>query len=594
MCGIVGLVNGHAVAADLVTALGRLEYRGYDSAGIAVAGPGFAVQKVAGRAAGLSAGLDDSFAGQAGIAHTRWATHGRAETRNAHPHVHDGIAVVHNGIIENHAELRQHLIAEGHSFASDTDSEVIPHLIAVARAHGAAPVAAVRETCAQLHGAYAIAVLFEDAPDHLVVARQGSPVMVARGEGTSAVASDPTALAGFCHEFAALEDGDIADLTRDGVTIANRAGSLANRDWQVVTEAEEAAALAGFHTYTRAEIAAQPAALVRTDTGLDNRTLTPSVAAAERLVVVACGSSLYAASTARAWIEELSGVPCDLEIASEFRTRNAPLSRNTVAILVSQSGETADTLAVQQMFRAKDIPCVAVVNVAHSQMARDAELVWPTRAGRELGVAATKSFTCQLLALVRFGLALGEARGTVSPEQRAHIEMEIATLPAICTETELLEPQLKAVAQRIAYENEAMFIGRGPAAAIAAEGALKLKELSYIRAEAYAAGELKHGPIALIRENSPVVVCGGEHADKTLSNSEEVRSRGAAIISLIGAADAPRFAAISAETVVLPGHGLSLIFAQAVAVQLISVHAAEALGCDVDRPRNLAKSVTVE
>ena len=246
------------------------------------------------------------------------------------------------------------------------------------------------------------------------------------------------------------------------------------------------------------------------------------------------------------------------------------------------------------MFRAKDVPVVAVVNVAHSQMARDAELVWPTRAGREMGVAATKSFTCQLLALVRFGLALGMARGAVTAETLARIETEIASLPAICTAAELLEPQLKSIAQRIAYENEALFIGRGPAAAIAAEGALKLKELSYIHAEAYAAGELKHGPIALIRENSPVVVCGGDHAEKTLANAEEVRSRGAAVISLVGAADAERFGPISAEMVVLPGVGLGLIFAQAVAVQLISVHAAEALGCDVDRPRNLAKSVTVE
>ena len=472
MCGIVGLVNGHAVGADLVTALERLEYRGYDSAGLAVAGPGFAVQKVAGRAAGLKAGLDGRFNGMAGIAHTRWATHGRAEARNAHPHVYDGVAVVHNGIIENHAELRSGLIACGHQFASETDSEVIPHLIAAARARGFAPSAAVREACNELHGAYAIAVLFEDAPEHLVVARQGSPVMVARGKDAAAVASDPTALIGFCDEFTALEDGDIAELGRDEVTINDSTGHLALRDWQKVMAAEEGTSTEGFHTFTRAEIAAQPIALLRTSEALENLTLPAEIASADRIVVVACGSSLYAATTARSWIEELSGVPCDLEIASEYRIRNAPIGRNTVAVLVSQSGETADTLAVQTMFRAKGVKVVAVVNVPHSQMARDADLVWPTRAGREMGVAATKSFTCQMLALVRFGLALGTANGNVTAEARAHIEMEIEALPELCTEAELLEPQLKAIAQRIAHEHEALFIGRGPGAAIAPEGAL--------------------------------------------------------------------------------------------------------------------------
>jgi glucosamine--fructose-6-phosphate aminotransferase (isomerizing) len=417
---------------------------------------------------------------------------------------------------------------------------------------------------------------------------------VARGEGAAAVASDPTALAGFCSEFTALEDGDVAVLGRDGVVIADRTGQAATRMWQAVNAGEAAGALGTYGTCTRAEIAAQPDALRRTDAALADVALPEAVAAAERLVVVACGSSLYAAATARGWIEALSGVPCDLEIASEYRTRAAPLSRGTVGLLVSQSGETADTLAVQGMLKAKGVPVVAVVNVAHSQMARDAELVWPTRAGRELGVAATKSFTCQLLALVRFGLALGLARGTVTSCKLAKMEREIAGLPEICGAAEALEPQLKAIAQLIALEGEALFIGRGAGAAIAAEGALKLKELSYIHAEAYAAGELKHGPIALIREGSPIVVCAGEHTDKTVSNAEEVRSRGACVIALCGAEEAPRFQAIAEHTVVLPGSGLGLVFAQAVAVQLISVHAAEALGRDVDRPRNLAKSVTVE
>ncbi len=594
MCGIVGLVNGHAVAGDLVTALGRLEYRGYDSAGLAVAGPGFAVRKVVGRPAALGAEFDASFTGRAGIAHTRWATHGRPDARNAHPHLCDGVAVVHNGIIENHAALRASLVAEGHAFASDTDSEVIPHLIAAARARGAAPVAAVQEACAALHGAYAIAVLFEDAPDRVVVARQGSPVTVARGAGASAVASDPAALAGFCAEYAALEDGDIAELRGAEVRIADRNGRVASRDWQSMEAAEVAAEMGAFGSNTRAEIAATPAALRRTNAALAGRTLPAQVAAAERLVMVACGSSLYAASTARAWIEQLSGVPCDLEVASEYRTRAAPIVRGTVAVLVSQSGETADTLAVQAHLRARGVPVVAVVNVPHSQMARTADLVWPTSAGRELGVAATKSFSCQLLALVRFGLALAQARGSATPAALAAVEAELTALPGVCAAAERLEPQLAAIARRVASANEAIFIGRGPAASIAAEGALKLKELSYIRADAYAAGELKHGPIALIHDRSPVIVCGGVNDDKTLSNAEEVRARGAQVIALVEQAAAARFAPVAHDVVALPGSGLGLVFAQAVALQLLAVHAAEALHCDVDRPRNLAKSVTVE
>ena len=549
MCGIVGLVNLHAVAGDLLAALARLQYRGYDSAGLAVAGPGFALRKVVGRAAALGATLDASFAGRAGIAHIRWATHGRAEARNAHPHLWDGVAVVHNGIIENHAALRAALAAEGHAFASDTDSEVIPHLIAASRA---------------------------------------------RGAGAAAVASDPAALAGFCEEYAALEDGDIAELSGAQVRIADRHGRAARRDWQALTPAEDAAEAGVFASHTRAEIAATPEALRRTGAALTGRRLPGGIVAAERLVMVACGSSLYAAATARPWIEQLTGVPCDLEIASEYRTRAAPIVRGSVAVLVSQSGETADTLAVQALFRQRGVPVVAVVNVAHSQMARAADLVWPTTAGRELGVAATKSFSCQLLALVRFGLALAQARASAPPAVLTEVEWELTSLPAVCAAAERLEPQLTAIARRIAAAYEAIFIGRGPAAALAAEGALKLKELSYIRADAYAAGELEHGPIALIQDRSPVIVCGGPNDDKTLANAEEVRARGAHVVALLGEDSAAAFAGVAHEVVVLPGQGLGLAFAQAVALQLLAVHAAEALGRDVDRPRNLAKSVTVE
>lgn len=596
MCGIVGMVNGHPVARDLVTALGRLEYRGYDSAGLAVAGPGFQVRKVIGGTAELMGKVGNGFAGHAGIGHTRWATHGRAEVRNAHPHVWDGVAVVHNGIIENYHDLRGRMLAAGETFESDTDSEVIPHLIAAARNAGAGPMDAVRSACTQLHGAYAIAVLFQDTPDRIVVARQGSPVMVARGPHAAAVASDPAALSSLCDDYAALEDGDVAELSNQRVAIFGRDGKLVQRTWQKVEGAEEVAAAGLYGSFTRAEIAAQPVALRDTDAALAGKVIPQLIAEAERLVVVACGSSMYAASTVRPWIEKLTGIPCDLEVASEYRTREAPLSRGTVAVLVSQSGETADTLGVMEMLKQRGVPIVAVVNVAHSQMARNADLLWPTMAGREQGVAATKSFTCQMLALIRFGLALGLSRGTVTSGMLVSVERELAGLPAVCARAEMLEGRFMAVAEHLVSEGEALFIGRGSAAALANEGALKLKELSYLRAEAYAAGELKHGPIAMIREGSPVIVCAGagQHAGKTLANAEEVRARGGYVIALVDDASASAFAPVADEMIVLPGAGLGTLFAQAVAMQLIAVHAAVVLDHPVDRPRNLAKSVTVE
>lgn len=596
MCGIVGFVNGHPVAHDLVTALGRLEYRGYDSAGLAVAGTCLEVRKVIGGSAVLRAAIGNGFTGHAGIGHTRWATHGRAEVKNAHPHTFEGVAVVHNGIIENHSQHRDILSAAGHSFVSDTDSEVIPHLIAVARRNGASPVQAVRIACAQLHGSFAIAVLFADAPDRIIVAREGSPVMVARGATMAAVASDPAALATYCQDYAVLEDGDIAELRDGSVTILGTDGMPVTRNWQQVEAVEESQVMGSHGSFTRAEIAAQPAALHRTDAALRARAVPPRIAAAERLVFVACGSSLFAAAAVRPLLEKLTGLPCDLEIASEYRTREAPLSRNTVAVLVSQSGETADTLAVMDMLKDKRVPIVAVVNVQHSQMARGADLRWPTTAGREQGVAATKSFTCQMLALVRFAMALAEDRGTMTEATRWGLECELTAVANTCALTETLEPQLALIAARIVMEGEALFIGRGSAAWIAEEGALKLKELSYLRAEAYAAGELKHGPIALVRENSPVIVCAstGQFAAKTLANTEEVRARGAHVIALVDEASAAEFARVADEVVVLPGSGIGTLFAQAVTVQLLAVHAAACLGNPVDRPRNLAKSVTVE
>ncbi len=596
MCGIIGIVGTRPVASDLIAALGRLEYRGYDSAGIALCQPDLVVHKVVGRPADLLTVLEGQQAtGCIGIGHTRWATHGRAEARNAHPHVCGGVAVVHNGIIENHAALRAELLALGHHFLSDTDSEVVPHLIAEARRAGAAPEQAVRQACARLHGAYAIAVLFEDVPECLLVARHGSPVIVGVGEGAGAVASDPLALSGICDRFMALEDGDLAVVTRRSIHITDPAGRAVHRGWETVLDLDTATTLDRFEHHTRREIAEQPDALARTHAALAGRTLPAAIAAARRLIVVGCGSSLYAAAAARSLMESLSGLPCDIEIASEFRYREAPIDRDSVAVLVSQSGETADTLATLPLFRARGIPVVAVVNLAHSTMARAADLVWPTDAGREQGVAATKSFTAQLVALLHLGLAFSAARKG-DPALRAQVEAGLIAAPAICAETEELEPALAVLANRIATEHEALFIGRRSGAAMAGEAALKLKELSYIRADAYAAGELKHGPIALIRAGSPVLVFAGSDAllSKTVSSAEEVRARGAHVVALTDSDGAVAFQGVAHTILTLPGDGVGHIFAQAVALQLLAYHAALALDRNVDRPRNLAKSVTVE
>jgi glutamine---fructose-6-phosphate transaminase (isomerizing) len=620
MCGIVGMVNGHPVAADLVAALGRLEYRGYDSAGVALAGPGLPVHRILGRATDLVPVLEaEPPQGHAGIGHTRWATHGRPELRNAHPHRHGGVAVVHNGIIENHDVLRRQLRERGHHFASDTDSEVIPHLMSEALAQGRSPVEALLETCRVLKGAYAIAAVTEAEPDRLLVARMGSPLVVARGQGVAATASDPAALAGMAHEYAALAEGEIAELTaRASISTRPASRSAAapsaasspapvaverrgqgrraeQRSWQLIADPTAARADGRIFTHhTRREIAEQPEALAATDAALRGLTLAPAVVACDRFTVIACGSSLFAGAVARDAIERAAGVTVDLEVASEYRDRSAP--PQGVALLISQSGETADTIAAMARFRAAGLPAIGMVNVRESAIGRAAEMVWPVTAGQEIGVAATKSFTSQLLALMRFGIALGEARGTGDADYRAALAHALDAAPGICAEAEKSEPIARILAQRIAGEGEALFIGRGWGAALAQEGALKLKELSYLRAEGYPAGELKHGPIAVIREGSPVIVCtpGDASQAKVLANASAVAARGARVVALTDAAGAEAASGTAAETITLPGDALTAPFAQAVFMQLLAYHTALALGHDVDRPRNLAKSVTVE
>ncbi len=596
MCGIVGLVNGHPVASDLVAALGRLEYRGYDSAGIAVAGDALVTHKVLGRARDLAPAVEAGApAGHAGIGHTRWATHGRPELRNAHPHCFGGVAVVHNGIIENHAELRAELVACGHCFASDTDSEVVPHLIADAIDAGYEPLEALESVCGLLRGSYALAVLVEGVPDAIYVARRGSPLLVATGENIAAVASDAVAFAGLPVRCSELADGEIAELTHHGLRFATP--PVTGRSWAAAPAAAGSTATGGFAHDTRREIAAQREALRATADGLAGLTLPPAIAGASRLTVVACGSSLPAAGTARHAIEQATGLPMDLEIASEFRDRPAPPAAGSVALLVSQSGETADTLATMPALAARGVPCIGVVNVPGSAIGRQSDLLWPTAAGPELGVAATKSFTAQLHALLALGLRLGQQRGTIAPEFDAALAAALEAAPEVVDAAQAAEPHCVEIARRLVREGEALFLGRGPGAALAAEGALKLKELSYLHAEGFAAGELKHGPIALVREGTPVIAIapGGPALPKLLANMSAVRARGAYVVALTDEAGEAACREAADEVLVLPGATPEVApFAAAVALQLIAYHAALLLGHDVDRPRNLAKSVTVE
>ena len=596
MCGIVGLVNGHPVASDLIAALGRLEYRGYDSAGIAVAGEALVTHKVLGRARELTRTIAaEQPAGHAGIGHTRWATHGRPELRNAHPHCFGGVAVVQNGIIENHATLRAELAACGHRFASDTDSEVVPHLIADAIEAGYEPLEALDSVCGLLRGSYALAVLIEGVPDAIYVARRGSPLLAAAGERIAAVASDIVAFAGLPVRCTELADGEVAELTHHGLRFART--PQRERRWTTPPAAAGAAGPGGHAHDTRREIAAQRAALLDTAAALEGRSLPPAIVQASRLTAVACGSSLLAAGTARQAIEQATGLPLDLEVASEFRDRAAPPAAGSVALLVSQSGETADTLAAMPGLAERAVPCIGLVNVPGSAIGRQADLLWPTAAGPELGVAATKSFTAQLYALLTLGLRLGRQRGTIAPAFDVTLTAALAAAPEVVAAAEAAEPHCLDIARRLVREGEALFLGRGPGAALAAEGALKLKELSYLHAEGFAAGELKHGPIALVRDGTPVIAIapGGPALPKLLANMSAVRARGAHVIALTDEAGAAACRDAAEEVLVLPGDTPEVApFAAAVALQLIAYHAALLLGHDVDRPRNLAKSVTVE
>jgi glucosamine--fructose-6-phosphate aminotransferase (isomerizing) len=606
MCGIVGILGRHEVAPLILEALKRLEYRGYDSAGIATIHEGrLDRRRATGKLIALSDLLvRDPIRGHTGIGHTRWATHGAPSDRNAHPHRAGPVAVVHNGIIENFRTLRAELEAEGVAFESDTDTETIAQLCARELRAGLPPLEAARSTLARLEGAFALAFLFEGEEDLMIGARRGSPLAVGYGEGEMFLGSDALALAPMTNRVAYLEEGDHAVLTRTGVAIYDEADSPVAREIRVVP-AENVFAEKGPHRHFMAkEIHEQPAvisdALARY-VAADRRSITlpaeVDFTAVERLVLVACGTAHYACHVARYWFESLARLPVEIEVASEYRYREPPLGAETLGLFVSQSGETADTLAALRYVKAQGARAVAVINVETSTIARESDTALPILAGPEIGVASTKAFTCQLLVLAALALTAARQRGRLTPEaEAAHVEA-LCALPGLLSRAIALEPQIDEIAKDLARARDILFLGRGPMYPLALEGALKLKEISYIHAEGYASGELKHGPIALIDETVPVIVFAPTDPlfDKTVSNMQEVMARGGRVLLVTdsrGLAHARE--GLWRALTMPPCDPFVAPILYAVPAQLIAYHTAVTKGTDVDQPRNLAKSVTVE
>jgi glucosamine--fructose-6-phosphate aminotransferase (isomerizing) len=608
MCGIIGIIGGEPVAPLLIDALKRLEYRGYDSAGVATLENGALVRR---RAQGKLKNLEqklarEPLAGSIGIGHTRWATHGRPTEVNAHPHATDRLAVVHNGIIENFAELRRELEGKGVKFSTETDTEVVAHLVSAELERGLSPLQAVMAALPRLRGAFALAFLFAGEDNLLIGARKGSPLAVGFGDKMMFVGSDAIALAPFTDMVSYLEDGDCVVVSRAGAEVRDAAGRLAERP---VLKSQASVLLLdkGNHRHFMAkEIYEQPEVVGHTlahyldmvaervelpmELPFDFRALT-------RVSIAACGTAYYAGMVAKYWFERFARLPVDVDIASEFRYRDAPLERGALAIFVSQSGETADTLASLREARARGQHVLSIVNVPTSTIARESDIVMPTLAGPEIGVASTKAFTCQLAALACLAIAAGRARGVLGEDDEKRLVRALIEIPRHLTEALALEPQIEQLARDLAKSRDVLYLGRGTSYPIALEGALKLKEISYIHAEGYAAGELKHGPIALIDETMPVVVIAPHDRvfDKTVSNMQEVAARGGRLILVTDPEGAAAAAGQSAVTLTLPTMPATVgPLVYAVPVQLIAYHTAVILGTDVDQPRNLAKSVTVE
>jgi len=608
MCGIVGILGRGPVAEQLVDSLKRLEYRGYDSAGIAtIEGDHLDRRRAEGKLRNLELRLRaEPLAGHTGIGHTRWATHGRPTENNAHPHATANVAVVHNGIIENFRELRQMLEKQGAKFASETDSEVVAHLVNSYLLKGCSPQDAVKASLPQLRGAFALAFLFKGHGDLMIGARKGSPLAVGHGDGEMYLGSDAIALAPFTDTISYLEDGDWVVLTREVSVIYNEQGAVVNRDRLKSGASSFLVDKANYRHFMAKEIHEQPEVVGHTLARYVNMA-TERVALPfelpfdfrdiQRISIVACGTASYAGYVAKYWFERLSRLPVELDVASEFRYREAPLRKGDLAIFVSQSGETADTLAALRYAKEQGVHTLSVVNVPTSTIARESEIVLPTLAGPEIGVASTKAFTCQLMVLAALAVAAGAVRGELSDTDQARLVHGLIEIPRLMAAALATEPQIEKLARDIAKAKDVLYLGRGTSYPLALEGALKLKEISYIHAEGYAAGELKHGPIALIDEHMPVVVIAPYDRvfEKTVSNMQEVAARGGNIILMTDAKGAAEATIDSLVTIVLPDMDATFTpMVYSIPVQLLAYHTAVIMGTDVDQPRNLAKSVTVE
>lgn len=605
MCGIVGVLGHHEAAPILVEALKRLEYRGYDSAGIATVNAGDLDRR---RAVGKLVNLQDllvhnPLAGKAGIGHTRWATHGQPNVNNAHPHKTQRVAVVHNGIIENFRELREELAAKGIGYETDTDTETVALITQSYLDNGLTPREAAEKAINRLEGAYALCFLFDGEDDLMVAARKGSPLALGHGDGENFVGSDAIALAPMTDKITYLNEGDWAVITRTSIEIRDADGNIANREMRVINIDTASVDKGGHKHFMSKEIAEQPSVLANAlgyyikegkvelpGEGIDFASL-------DRLTMVACGTAFYACLTAKYWFEQIARMPVEIDVASEFRYREPPITKGTAALFVSQSGETADTLAALRYCDGKADKILSVVNVPESSIARESDLALPILAGTEISVASTKAFTCQLTVLAILAVKAAHDRGHLDAAQMADALEKIKSVPALMSQALALGERTNEVSQKLSEARDILFLGRGPMYALAHEGALKLKEVSYIHAEAYASGELKHGPIALVDKHVPVIVMAPRDAlfDKTISNMQEVMARGGKVLLITDKKGAEQAGDGAWETILMPEVDPFVApILYAIPAQLIAYHTAVAKGTDLDQPRNLAKSVTVE
>ncbi len=607
MCGIVGVLGQHQAAHILVEALKRLEYRGYDSAGIATINNGKLESR---RAVGKLVNLSDllvhePLAGKSGIGHTRWATHGVPSTKNAHPHQAGSVAVVHNGIVENFKELREELAQLGIPYKTDTDTETVALLAQYHLSQGDSPRVAAQKTVVRLEGAFALAFLFHGEEDLMIAARKGSPLAIGHGDGEMYVGSDAIALAPLTDRITYLDEGDFAVLTRKSVEITDKNGALANRETRTIAIDSARVDKAGYKHFMAKEIAEQPSVLKNTlqnyiiadGTNIELPANDIDLASIERLTMVACGTAFYAALTAKYWFEKIARVPVEVDVASEFRYREPPIAPGTSALFVSQSGETADTLAALRYMTSQNATIISVVNVPESSIARESDLVLPLHAGVEIGVASTKAFTAQLTVLALLAIKVAYAKGVISEAQYREYISDINRIPGLVSQALGIDTAVQKVARKLATAQDVIFLGRGAMYPIAMEGALKLKEISYIHAEGYPSGELKHGPIALIDKKIPVVVLAPMDSlfEKSVSNMQEVMARSGKVLLLSCQNGLNAASDGTWSTLTMPATPeLIAPILYAIPAQLLAYHTAVAKGTDADQPRNLAKSVTVE